>query len=71
MSVVSYRCPTTQEDVVTAIEAAEDTLSRMQSSNLSIWVWCPHCMAGHQINATEARVQATQEDDQFSESQAR
>lgn len=71
MSVVSYRCPTTQEDVVTAIEASEDTLSRMQSSKLSIWVWCPHCMAGHQINAADARVQAMQESDELANSETR
>jgi hypothetical protein len=25
--------------------------------NLTIWVWCPHCMAGHQIKASEAHVE--------------
>jgi hypothetical protein len=56
MSVVSYRCPKTREEVTTSIESANDTLLRMRSSNLTIWVHCPHCMAGHQIKAADAIV---------------
>ena len=56
MSVVSYQCPTTENEVVTAIESDDTTLRRMQASKLSIWVWCPHCMAGHQISADHARI---------------
>ena len=57
MSVVSYGCPRTGDEVETAIQADRLTLQRMQSMQLTIWVWCPHCMAGHQINASEAKVQ--------------
>jgi hypothetical protein len=56
-SVVAYRCPTTENEVVTAIETDNVTLTRMQQSKLTIWVWCPHCMAGHQIGAEDARVE--------------
>ena len=54
MSVVRYRCPESGEEVSTAIETAKDVLVRMRSMDLSIWVWCPHCMAGHQINPADA-----------------
>ncbi len=57
MSVVSYQCPKTRDEIVTTIEAEQDTLQKMQSMKLSIWVWCPHCMAGHQIPASEAHVE--------------
>ena len=57
MSVVSYQCPNTENEVVTAIESDDLTLKRMQASKLSLWVWCPHCMAGHQISAEDARIQ--------------
>jgi hypothetical protein len=26
----------------------------MRAMDLTIWVWCPHCMAGHQIKPAEA-----------------
>ncbi len=29
----------------------------MKLMNLKIWVWCPHCMAGHQIGPSEAVLQ--------------
>jgi hypothetical protein len=54
MSVVCYRCPTTGEEVTTAIETSKDTLVKMRAMDLAMWVWCPHCMAGHQIKAAEA-----------------
>jgi hypothetical protein len=54
MGVVCYRCPTSGEEVTTAIETAKDVLVRMRSLDLSIWVWCPHCMAGHQIKPADA-----------------
>ncbi len=54
MSVVCYRCPTTGEDVSTAIETRTDVLVKMRAMDLSIWVWCPHCMAGHQIKPADA-----------------
>jgi hypothetical protein len=25
--------------------------------DLTIWVWCPHCMAGHQIKPSEASLE--------------
>jgi len=57
MSVVSYQCPNTENEVVTAIESDDLTLKRMQASKLSLWVWCPHCMAGHQLKPAEATLQ--------------
>jgi hypothetical protein len=57
MSIVAYRCPTSGEQVTTAIETSKDTLVKMRDMNLSIWVWCQHCMAGHQIKASEATLE--------------
>ena len=54
MGVVRYRCPSKREQVTTAIETKSDVLVRMRAMNLTIWVWCPHCMAGHQIKPAEA-----------------
>jgi hypothetical protein len=54
MSVVCYRCPETGEDVTTAIETSKDTLVKMRAMDLTMWVWCPHCMAGHQIKPADA-----------------
>lgn len=54
MGVVRYRCPTSGEDVTTAIETRSDVLVKMREKELSLWVWCPHCMAGHQIPPAEA-----------------
>ena len=54
MSVVRYRCPESGEEVTTAIEAGSHVLGRMGAMDLSIWVWCPHCVTGHQIKPAEA-----------------
>jgi len=54
MGVVYYRCPTSGDEVTTAIETSKDTLVKMRARDLMIWVWCPHCMAGHQIKPAEA-----------------
>ena len=54
MSVVRYRCPSSGEEVTTAIETGNNVLVRMRAMDLTIWVWCPHCMAGHQIKPAEA-----------------
>jgi hypothetical protein len=54
MSVVRYRCPSTDEEVTTAIETGNDVLFKMRSMDLKIWVWCPHCMAGHTIAPKDA-----------------
>ena len=54
MGVVAYRCPASGEDVTTAIETSKDTLVKMRAMDLTIWVWCPHCMAGHQIKPADA-----------------
>jgi hypothetical protein len=54
MSVVRYRCPSTDEEVTTAIETGNDVLFKMRSMDLKIWVWCPHCMAGHTIASKDA-----------------
>jgi hypothetical protein len=57
MGVVRYQCPTSGEEVETAIETKTDVLVRMRSMDLSIWVWCPHCMAGHQIKPANAKLE--------------
>jgi hypothetical protein len=57
MSLVCYRCPASGEDVTTAIETRRDVLVQMRKRGLTLWVWCPHCMAGHQIEAAEAALQ--------------
>jgi hypothetical protein len=57
MGVVCYRCPTSGEDVSTAIETGKDTLVKMRAMDLTIWVWCPHCMAGHQIKPADAKLE--------------
>ena len=57
MSVVCYRCPETGEEVTTAIETSKDTLVKMRAMDLTMWVWCPHCMAGHQIKPAEAALE--------------
>jgi hypothetical protein len=54
MSVVRYRCPTSGEEVTTAIQTGNNVLVRMRAMDLTIWVWCPHCMEGHQIKPAEA-----------------
>ncbi len=54
MGVVRYRCPNTEEEVTTAIETGNDVLFKMRSMDLKIWVWCPHCMAGHTIVPKDA-----------------
>jgi hypothetical protein len=54
MSAVCYRCPKTGEEVTTAIETSKETLVKMRAMDLTMWVWCPHCMAGHQIKPAEA-----------------
>ena len=53
MSVVCYRCPETGEEVTTAIETSKDTLVKMRAMDLTMWVWCPHCMAWHQIKPAD------------------
>jgi hypothetical protein len=57
MGLVCYRCPTSGENVSTAIETRSDVLVKMREKDLTLWVWCPHCMAGHQIKPAEAVLQ--------------
>jgi hypothetical protein len=54
MGLMRYRCPVAGGEVTTAIETGDETLARMRAMDLTIWVWCPHCMAGHQITPSEA-----------------
>ena len=54
MSVIRYRCPKSREQVETAIETRKEVLVRMKAMDLTIWAWCPHCMAGHQIKPAAA-----------------
>jgi hypothetical protein len=57
MGVVRYICPSTYEEVTTAIETGHDTLFRMKKMNLKIWVSCPHCTDGHQIKPSDVALQ--------------
>jgi hypothetical protein len=57
MGVVRYRCPKSREQVETAIETRKDVLVRMKTKDLTIWVWCPHCMTGHQIKPGDAQLE--------------
>ena len=57
MGLVRYRCPTSHASVQTAIETRQDVLVRMKAMDLTIWVWCPHCMAGHQIKPADATLE--------------
>jgi hypothetical protein len=57
MSVVRYRCPESGEEITTAIETGNDVLVRMRAMDLSIWVWCPHCVSGHQIKPADAIIE--------------
>jgi len=57
MGVVRYRCPKSREQVETAIETHKDVLVRMKTMDLTIWVWCPHCMTGHQIKPADAMLE--------------
>jgi hypothetical protein len=54
MGVIGYHCQSSGEDVTTAIETKKDVLVKMRAMDLTIWVWCPHCMAGHQIKPGDA-----------------
>ena len=56
MSVVVYRCPTSFKEVTTTIETGKDTLAKMGAKKLTNWLWCPHCVEGHQINSADAVV---------------
>jgi len=58
MGIVNYRCPTSGEEVTTAIETGNDVLVRMRAMDLTIWVWCPHCRAGHQIKPLDIVLKA-------------
>ena len=49
-----YRCPETGQDVRTAIVTTGDALLRMRTLQISLW--CPHCLASHQVAAEDARV---------------
>jgi hypothetical protein len=57
MGVICYKCPKTNENVRTAIETGKDTLVKMRAKDLTIWVWCPHCMAGHTIKPSAASLE--------------
>jgi hypothetical protein len=50
--MLTYRCPVTRHDVVTAIETSEDKLR--QVSRLLLSLWCPHCKESHQIPGKDA-----------------
>jgi hypothetical protein len=70
MGVVGYRCPASGEAVTTAIRTSRDTLVRMRERDLTIWVWCPHCLAGHKINPAEARLEGEVIENEVMESEA-
>jgi hypothetical protein len=56
MGLIRYQCPATRSQVETAIETRKDVLVRMGTMDLTIWVWCPRCMAGHQIKPADAKL---------------
>jgi hypothetical protein len=56
MSVLRYRCPKSNAEVATTIDTRRDVLIRMRAMNLTIWAWCPHCLTGHQVKPTEAKL---------------
>ena len=58
MGIVNYRCPTSGNEVASAIETGNDVLVRMRAMDLTIWVWCPHCMGGHQIKPSDIALKA-------------
>jgi hypothetical protein len=49
MSLLSYRCPNTSNEVVTTIDTDRPALARMR--NLKVAVLCPYCPGGHSIPA--------------------
>ena len=51
MSVLTYRCPKTLQDVATAIDTNPPVLLRLR--HLKVSVACPHCIEGHSIPANE------------------
>jgi hypothetical protein len=57
MGLVRYRCPKSGEQVETAIETSKDVLVRMGTMDMTLWVWCPNCMVGHQIKPADARLE--------------
>ena len=54
MSVVVYHCPTSSKEVTTTIEISKEMLVKMGAMKLTIWLWCPHCVEGDQINPADA-----------------
>ena len=54
MGVLRYQCPESSQKVTTAIQVEAKDLDRMRAMGLTIWAWCPHCVAGHQIKAADA-----------------
>jgi hypothetical protein len=56
MGIIKYRCSESHGEVVTAIVAEGETLTRMQSHLLKLSVWCPYCQTSHEISASEAWV---------------
>ena len=49
MSLLSYRCPGTSNDVTTGIDTDAKTLRRM--GTLKVAVSCIHCPDGHIVSA--------------------
>jgi hypothetical protein len=51
-----YRCPTTEKDVQSSIEASESDVQRLRALRLSLW--CPHCQGGHAILGKDIQIGA-------------
>jgi hypothetical protein len=49
MSLVSYRCPKTSNEVRTGIDTDAAALAKMKT--LKVGVVCPHCPEGHIVSA--------------------
>ena len=51
MSLLSFRCPDTSREVVTAIDTDREALARLR--HLKVSVSCPHCPKGHSVPANQ------------------
>jgi hypothetical protein len=54
MTTILYRCPVSGQEVARTVDSAKDTLVKMGEMKLSIWLSCPYCAGGHQVNPAEA-----------------
>jgi hypothetical protein len=53
--VLVFNCPVTRKLVRTSIETSAAKVERLGSIQLSLW--CPNCQTGHQVVASDARIE--------------